>query len=376
VDQFTDLIGKYSSDPVEDQSVWSELAALLYTGGTTGLSKGVMQTNENLSVNVQQFAAWLPGIKPGEKLLADLPYFHTAGFTIMQNLPVWMALEAITIPRPDPENVLEAIKKYKPDYLPGVPTIYNGLLNNKEFQTMDLSFIKGYFSGGAPLPIDTYKRLKELNGSDLLSIYGLTECTVTATVSPWGGKVKPGTEGIPVPDTELKIVDIETGTNEMPTGEAGEIIIKGPQVMKGYYKNPEATAAVLRDGWLYTGDIGVMDEEGYLSVVDRKKDIIIAGGFNIYPNEIDDILFAHPKIAEACAIGVSDQYRGETVKAYIVMQEGESLTAEEVQAYCRESLAPYKIPKIIEFIDELPKSGVGKILRRVLKEKDMEKTTA
>jgi long-chain acyl-CoA synthetase len=146
--------------------------------------------------------------------------------------------------------------------------------------------------------------------------------------------------------------------------------------MKGYYKNPEATAAVLRDGWLYTGDIGVMDEEGYLSVVDRKKDIIIAGGFNIYPNEIDDILFAHPKIAEACAIGVSDQYRGETVKAYIVMQEGESLTAEEVQAYCRESLAPYKIPKIIEFIDELPKSGVGKILRRVLKEKDMEKTTA
>jgi long-chain acyl-CoA synthetase len=376
VDQFTDLIGKYSSDPVEDQSVWSELAALLYTGGTTGLSKGVMQTNENLSVNVQQFAAWLPGIKPGEKLLADLPYFHTAGFTIMQNLPVWMALEAITIPRPDPENVLEAIKKYKPDYLPGVPTIFNGLLNNKEFQTMDLSFIKGYFSGGAPLPIDTYKRLKELNGSDLLSIYGLTECTVTATVSPWGGKVKPGTEGIPVPDTELKIVDIETGTNEMPTGEAGEIIIKGPQVMKGYYKNPEATAAVLRDGWLYTGDIGVMDEEGYLSVVDRKKDIIIAGGFNIYPNEIDDILFAHPKIAEACAIGVSDQYRGETVKAYIVMQEGESLTAEEVQAYCRESLAPYKIPKLIEFIDELPKSGVGKILRRVLKEKDMEKTTA
>lgn len=375
VDQFTDLIDNYSTDPVEDLSAWSELAALLYTGGTTGLSKGVMQTNENLSINVQQFAAWLPGIQPGEKLLADLPYFHTAGFTIMQNLPVWMALEAITIPRPDPENVLEAIKKYKPDYLPGVPTIYNGLLNNKEFQTMDLSFIKGYFSGGAPLPIDTYNRLKELNGSDLLSIYGLTECTVTATVSPWGGKVKAGTEGIPVPNTEIKIVDLDTGTKELPAGEAGEIIIKGPQVMKGYYKNPEATALVLRDGWLYTGDIGVMDEKGYLSVVDRKKDIIIAGGFNIYPNEIDDILFGHPKIAEACTIGVPDQYRGETVKAYLVLQEGEKLTAEEVQNYCRESLAPYKIPKVIEFIDELPKSGVGKILRRVLKEKEMEKTT-
>jgi long-chain acyl-CoA synthetase len=374
VDQFTDLIKNYSSDPVEDLSAWDDLAALLYTGGTTGLSKGVMQTNANLSVNVQQFAAWLPGIKPGEKLLADLPYFHTAGFTIMQNLPVWMALEAITVPRPDPENVLDAIKKYKPDYLPGVPTIYNGLLSNKDFQTMDLSFIKGYFSGGAPLPIDTYNRLKELNGSDLLSIYGLTECTVTATVSPWGGLVKPGTEGIPVPNTEIKIVDLESGSKEMPAGEPGEIIIKGPQVMKGYYKNPEATAAVLKDGWLYTGDIGFMDEDGYLTVVDRKKDIIIAGGFNIYPNEIDDILFCHPKIAEACTIGIPDQYRGETVKSYIVLNEGETMDAAEIEAFCRESLAPYKIPKQVEFIDELPKSSVGKILRRALKEQELNKT--
>lgn len=376
VDQFTDLIGKYSPDPVEDLSAWDDLAALLYTGGTTGLSKGVMQTNANLSVNVQQFAAWLPGIKPGEKLLADLPYFHTAGFTIMQNLPVWMGLEAITVPRPDPENVLDAIKKYKPDYLPGVPTIYNGLLNNKDFQTMDLSFIKGYFSGGAPLPIDTYNRLKDLNGSDLLSIYGLTECTVTATVSPWGGLVKPGTEGIPVPNTEIKIVDLETGSNEMPDGEPGEILIKGPQVMKGYYKNPEATAATLRDGWLYTGDIGFMDEEGYLTVVDRKKDIIIAGGFNIYPNEIDEILFSHPKIAEACTIGVPDQYRGETVKAYVVLHEGETMNAGEIEDFCRASLAPYKIPKQVEFIDELPKSSVGKILRRALKEQELNKTKA
>jgi long-chain acyl-CoA synthetase len=268
---------------------------------------------------------------------------------------------------------LEAIRKYKPDYLPGVPTIYNGLLNNNDFRAMDLSFIKGYFSGGAPLPIDTYNRLKELNGADLLSIYGLTECTVTATVSPWGGKVKPGTEGIPVPNTEIKIVDIETGTKEMPAGESGEILIRGPQVMKGYYKNPEATAEVIKDGWLYTGDIGYMDDEGYLTVADRKKDIIIAGGFNIYPNEIDDILFSHPKIAEACTIGVGDQYRGETVKSYIVLQEGEAMTPDEVEIYCRESLAPYKIPKIVEFIDELPKSGVGKILRRVLKDQELKK---
>ncbi|MDW7740125.1 MAG: long-chain fatty acid--CoA ligase [Bacillota bacterium] len=371
--QFTDLVNKYPSKPVEDKSAWDEVAALLYTGGTTGLSKGVMQTHANLSVNVQQFAAWLPGIETGEKMLADLPYFHTAGFSLMQNLPVWMGLEAITVPRPDPENVLSAVKKFKPNYLPGVPTIFNGLFNNKEFRSMDLSFIKGYFSGGAPLPIDTFNSLKQINGSDLISIYGLTECTVTATVSPWGGKVKPGTEGIPVPNTDIKIVDIETGMKELAAGEKGEIIIKGPQVMKGYYKKPDETAEVLKDGWLFTGDIGFLDEEGYLSVVDRKKDIIIAGGFNIYPNEIDDILFSHPKIAEACTIGIPDQYRGETVKSFVVLHEGEVMTSRELEEYCRESLAGYKIPKEVEFIDSLPKSGVGKVLRRALKEREMEK---
>ncbi|MEW5783485.1 MAG: long-chain fatty acid--CoA ligase [Bacillota bacterium] len=373
--QFTDLIKKYPSDPVEDRSNWEDVAALLYTGGTTGLSKGVMQTHANLSINVQQFAAWLPGIAAGEKLLADLPYFHTAGFTIMQNLPVWMGLESITLPRPDPASVLEAVKKYKPAYLPGVPTIYNGLLNNDQFRQMDLSFIKGYFSGGAPLPVDTYKRLKELNGADLLSIYGLTECTVTATVSPWGGKVKPGTEGLPVPNTEIKIVDIETGTKEMAAGEAGEILIKGPQVMKGYYKNPAATEQVIKDGWLYTGDIGFLDAEGYLSVVDRKKDIIIAGGFNVYPNEVDDVLFAHPGILEACTVGVPDEYRGETVESYIVVQPGETLTEEEVVSYCRKNLAAYKVPKQIFFIEQLPKSSIGKILRREVKEMALGKMT-
>jgi long-chain acyl-CoA synthetase len=297
-----------------------------------------------------------------------LPYFHTAGFTIMQNLPVWMGLEAITLPRPDPANVLEAVKKYQPAYLPGVPTIYNGLLNNEEFRSMDLSFIKGYFSGGAPLPVETYNRLKELNGADLISIYGLTECTVTATVSPWGGKVKPGTEGLPVPNTEIKIVDLADGTRELPVGEAGEILIKGPQVMKGYYKNPEATEKVIRDGWLYTGDIGFLDEEGYLCVVDRKKDLIIAGGFNVYPNEIDDILYAHPKVLEACTIGVPDEYRGETVISYVVPQPGGVLTEEEIIEYCRESLAAYKVPKKVHFIEELPKSTIGKVLRRRLRD--------
>ncbi len=374
--QFTDLIAAHPPDQVEDQSSWNEVAALLYTGGTTGLSKGVMQTHANLSVNVQQFAAWLPGVEPGEKMLADLPYFHTAGFTIMQNLPVWLGLEAITLPRPDPANVLDAVKKYRPHYLPGVPTIYNGLLNDPEFRSMDKSFIKGYFSGGAPLPIETYNRLKELTGDDLISIYGLTECTVTATVSPWGGKVKPGTEGIPVPNTEIKIVDVDDGTKEMPFGEPGEILIKGPQLMKGYYKNPEATAETIKDGWLYTGDIGVMDEEGYLSVVDRKKDIIIASGFNIYPNEIDDLLFAHPKILEACTIGIPDEYRGESVKAFVVSQPGEKPTEEEIKEYCKGYLAAYKIPREVEFIDALPKSGVGKILRRELKDREIKKTIA
>jgi long-chain acyl-CoA synthetase len=371
VHQFTDLISRSSGAPVEELSRWEEVAALIYTGGTTGAGKGVMLTHANICANVQQFAAWLPGVAEGETLLGVYPYFHSAGFTAMQNYALWAGLTVIMVPRPDPAIVAEMVKKFKPDYLPGVPTIFVGLLNSPEFAGMDLSFIKGYFAGSAPLPADTYNRLQELTGAPLLDVYGLTECTPIATVSPWQGKIKPGTVGLPLPNTEIKIVDLETGEREMPPGEAGEILIKGPQVMKGYYKNPEETARTIKEGWLYTADIGLFDDEGYLSVIDRKKDLIIAGGFNVYPTEIDDILFTHPKVLEACTVGIPDQYRGETVKSYVVPQPGAEPTTEELVAYCKENLAAYKVPKQVEFIEELPKSAIGKILRREVKQKAM-----
>lgn len=372
VHQFTDLIKEHRKGSVEELSAWDDLGAILYTGGTTGISKGVMMTHASLSANVQQFAAWVPGVREGEKLLAIYPYFHTAGFTAIQNYALWARLEAILVPRPDPAAVADMVKQFKPDYLPGVPTIFSGLLSNKDFTGMDLSFIKGFFAGAAPVPLDVCNRLYELTGKEIINVYGLTECNPFACISPWGGKIKPETVGLPVPNTDIRIVDIETGEKEMPLGEAGEIIIKGPQVMAGYYKNPEETAQTLRKGWLYTGDIGFFDEEGHLLVVDRKKDLIIAGGFNVYPNEVDDILFMYPKIQEACTVGVPDEYRGETVVAYVVPMSGEELTEEEIIAYCRENLAAYKIPRKIYFIDELPKSTIGKILRRELRAKSAE----
>ena len=372
VHQFTDLIKQYRQGAAEDLSAWDELGAILYTGGTTGVSKGVMLTHASLSSNVQQFTAWLPGVKEGEKLLTVYPYFHSAGFTAMQNYALWYRLEAIPVPRPDPAAVADMVKQFKPDYLPGVPTIFSGLLSNKNFTELDLSFIKGFFAGAAPLPMDTYNRLIELTGKQIVDVYGLTECTVFATVSPWRGKIKPGTVGLPLPNTEIRIMDIETGEREMPAGEAGEILIRGPQVMRGYYKKPEETAQVLRDGWLYTGDIGLFDDDGHLSVIDRKKDLIISSGFNVYPNEVDDIIFANPKVQEACTVGIPDAYRGETVVAYVVPYPGVEVTEKELIQYCRENLAAYKAPRKIFFIEELPKSGVGKILRRDLKTRAAE----
>jgi long-chain acyl-CoA synthetase len=371
---FDRMIQGQSTDPLEERGQWTALAALLYTGGTTGVSKGVMLSHANLSCNVQQFAAWFTDLRAGEeRLMGNFPVFHSAGFTALQNFSLWQGYEVILVPRPDPKINIELIKKYKPTYLPGVPTIFVGLLADPEFRRMDLSCIRGFFSGAAPLAADTIRGLKELTGGIMGEVYGLTETAPIATVTPWGGTIKPGTVGVPVPDTDVRIVDVETGERELPVGEPGEIAIKGPQIMMGYYQKPEETRKVMRDGWFYTGDIGRFDEDGYLSVVDRKKDMIIAGGFNIYPVELDGVLFDHPKILEACTVGVPDPYRGETVKAFIVVKKGETLSEEEVTQYCKERLAPYKVPKLIEFIDELPKSAVGKVLRRQLRDREMER---
>lgn len=371
---FSDLIKKYRDGGLEDRSRWENLGALLYTGGTTGVSKGVMLSHANLSCNVQQFVAWFPGLKPGEeRLVGTFPIFHTAGFTAIQNFIIWQGWENIMIPRPEPKGLIEILKKEKPGWLPGVPTIFVGLLAEPEFRNMDLSFIRGFFSGAAPLAADTLRDLKDLTGATMCEVYGMTETTPIATVTPWGGTIKPGSVGIPVSDTDVKIVDLETGEQELDTGEEGEIAIKGPQVMKGYYKRQEETGKVLRDGWFYTGDIGCFDEDGYLRVVDRKKDMVIAGGYNIYPVEIDNVLMEHPKILHACVVGVPHEYRGETLKAFVLLNKGESMTKEELIRYCKENLAAYKVPKSVEFVEELPLSTVGKVLRRKLKDLEMEK---
>ena len=372
---FGDLIGNFSPDPVEDASQWDELAALLYTGGTTGVSKGVMLSHANLSCDAQQFAGWFPDINPGEeRLMGNFPVFHIAGFAAIQNFITWQGWENIMVPRPEPKINIELIKKHNPTFLPGVPTIFVGLLAEPDFRKLDFSAMKGFFSGAAPLAADTIKDLNELTGAMMCEVYGSTETTAMVSITPWGGKIKPGTVGVPVADTDIKIVAVDDPDRELEIGQPGEVAIKGPQIMMGYYKKPEETAEVLKDGWFFTGDIGQFDDDGYLTIVDRKKDMIIAGGYNIYPVELDGVLMGHPKILEACTIGLPHEYRGETVKAFIVVKEGQELTEDEVAAYCKENLAAYKIPKLIEFIDELPKSAVGKILRRKLKDMEMEKT--
>jgi long-chain acyl-CoA synthetase len=371
VHEFMDLIREYPDDPVEIRAGWEDLAAFIYTGGTTGLGKGAMLTHANLSTVVQQFRAWFPDLKDGEESLMGIyPIFHSAGYSVSQNLPILGGWTCVLVPRPEPGVIIEMLEKFKPGFLPGVPTIFVGLLNQERFRKMDLSFIKGFFAGAAPLAPDTIKKLEALTGKGIYDVYGLTENSAFGTCTPWKGKAKPGTVGVPLPSTDLKIVDVESGERDLPAGEPGEICIKGPQVMAGYYQKTEETNQALRQGWLYTGDIGFLDDDGHLVIVDRKKDMIVASGYNIYPKEIDEVLFDHPQILEACAIGVPDPYRGETVKAFVVVKPGRTLSAENVIKYCRERLAAYKVPKEIVFMEALPKSAIGKILRRELRALD------
>ena len=370
---FMDLMARQPDGPVASHARWEDLAALLYTGGTTGVSKGAMLTHAHISTVIQQFSAWFPDLRDApETLMGVYPIFHSAGYSVSQNLTILNGWTSIVVPRPEPGFIVEMLKACRPSFLPGVPTIFVGLLGREDFRSMDLSFIKGFFAGAAPLAPDTVKQLMDLTGKGIYDVYGLTENVAFAVATPWKGKAKAGTVGVPLPNTDLKIVDLETGEKEVAPGESGEICIKGPQVMTGYYKKPEETAKVLRDGWLYTGDIGFLDEDGHLTIVDRKKDLIVAGGYNVYPKEIDEVLFDHPKILEACAIGIPDPYRGETVKAFIVVKPGETLTEEEITRHCRERLAAYKVPKAIAFLDSLPKSAVGKILRRELRAREMK----
>ncbi len=371
---FLDLVAKYPAEPPAVEIKPDDTAALLYTGGTTGISKGVVLSHRHCMTVVQQMEAWFQGAREGnERLIAIFPFFHVAGFTAMMNQSVYKGYTLILVPRPDPKTVLDMTKKYKPTYFGCVPTIYVGLLNLPGFKDTDFSYIRGCLSGAAPLAAETIREFEAAVGAQIVEVYGMTESATLCHGNPWGGVGKPGSVGVAIPDTDCKIVDVEDDSREMPQGEPGEILIKGPQVFQEYYQKPEETAQALRGGWFHTGDIGYLDEEGYLFIVDRKSDMIIAGGYNIYPRDIDEVLYEHPKVAEACALGVPDPYRGETVKAFIVAREGETIAAEELDAFCRERLAAYKVPKQWEFMAELPKSAIGKVLRRELKEMEKRK---
>ena len=360
------------ASPPDTKISFSDTAAFVYTGGTTGISKAVVISHENTSVAAQQFRAWLFDTEDGqERLLAVLPFFHVAGYNCMMNISIMRGWTNILVPRPTPDTICELTLRFKPTMFGGVPTMYVGLLNHPKFMSQKMDFIKGCFSGTAPMALETVRQWEAHTGSSIIDGYGLSETTASATWNPWRGKMKLGSAGIPLPDTDCRIVDAETGTRDMKCGETGEILLKGPQVTQAYYNNPEATAEVIRDGWLSTGDIGYLDEDGYLFIVDRKKDVIIAGGYKIYPREVDEVLYQHPKVQAACVVGIPDTYRGETVKAFVVLKQDEAATEKEIIDFCKLKLAAYKVPKYVEFRQTLPQTAVGKILRRVLRDEEL-----
>ena len=354
---------------------FEDVAMYQYTGGTTGVSKGVMLTHANLSTQVQQVRAWFPKFnKGGEIMLGALPFFHVFGLTVAMNFSIYMGWGDILVPKPQPEQLLEAIGKFKPTFAPLVPTMYIGMLNHPNIDKTDMTSIKGCFSGSAPLPVEIIRDFEKKTGAVIVEGFGMTESSPVTHVNPFaGGKRKAGSIGLPISNTESRIVDLNDGKTDLPVGEIGELIVKGPQVMKGYWNMPGETSETLADGWLHTGDIAKMDPEGYFYIVDRKKDMIISGGYNVYPRDVEEVFFEHPKVQEATAIGIPHPIRGESVKVFVVLKESETATMEELIEHCKKSLATYKLPTEIEFRKELPKTNVGKILKKNLRQESPNK---
>ncbi|MDQ3316001.1 MAG: long-chain fatty acid--CoA ligase [Actinomycetota bacterium] len=363
-------------DPAED------VAALQYTGGTTGVSKGAMLTHRNLVANVQQaldlFIDDPAAFSNNQKVMGILPMFHIFGLTCVMLFGIKQGLNQLLLPKFEPQEVMDLVKENSPVMFSGVPTMYMALnAGGADLTEYGFGKVRTYNSGGSALPVPLKRAFEEKVGRPLFEGYGLSEASpVTHFNPPFAGEGREGSIGVPVPSTDSRVVDVETGLVEMPVGEPGELIVKGPQVMKGYLNMPEETVDALRDGWLYTGDMARMDEDGYFYIVDRKKDMILASGYNVYPREIEEVLFEHPDVSEAVAVGVPDEYRGESVKAFVVKKPGSPATEMEVLAFCKERLAPYKTPKALEFREELPKSAVGKLLRRVLADEERERAGA
>jgi len=368
--RFTDLIRSHR--PLErfpEIDPTNDIAVLQYTGGTTGTSKGAMLTHHNLSCNAKMTAMALP-VNEADVALAVLPLFHIYGMTVTMIAPFYAAAKVVLLPRFDVNEVMETIQKERVTIFCAVPTMYVAVINSPEVLKFDLRSVRACLSGGAALPVAVRKKFIELTGGNLVEGYGLTECSPVTHCNPLqDGVVKDGSIGIPAPDTDAAIVDIDDSSKFLAAGEIGELAIKGPQVMKGYWKHLEETDLVLKNGWLLTGDIAKMDEDGYFYIVDRKKDMIDVSGFKVYPREVEEVLFEHSDVKEAAVIGMPDPYRGEAVRAYVILKDpAKKVSEEEMIEFCKERVAKYKVPKKVEFVNELPKTLVGKVLRRKLRE--------
>jgi long-chain acyl-CoA synthetase len=368
---FERLVGTPRSAASRVEIAPRDLALLQYTGGTTGTPKAAMLSHRNLVANTLQVASWFVQAEQGrETVLAAIPFFHVYGMTTCLLFGVHKAAEIVMLPRPRPvDHVLAVLSRCRVTVFPGVPTLYNAIAHHPRARSFDLGSVRFSISGAAPLPREVAQSFEALTGGRLVEGYGLTEASPVTHCNPLFGVRKEGSIGLPLPETEARIVDPET-REPLEAGREGELAVRGPQVMAGYWRRPEETARAIRDGWLFTGDIGRMDEDGYFYIVDRMKDMINASGFKVLPREVEEVLYLHPKVREAAVVGVPDPYRGETVKAFVVLEEGQVATEDELRDFCRQHLAPFKVPTRIEFRGELPKSPVGKILRRVLVEEE------
>jgi long-chain acyl-CoA synthetase len=370
VHAFKKLINRQKKSPPAVALNPEDLACLQYTGGTTGLPKGAMLSHRNLVASLAQIRTFLL-FEHGEaedKALAFMPFFHVYGMNGLMNLGVYLAASLVLIPQPEIKAIVEAIVAERPTFFTGIPAVFSALNNYRSIDKVDLTSIKAIFSGAAPLPVEVMEKFESRTGARIAEAYGMTEASSVTHVNPLKGQRKFGSIGLPIIGTEAKVVDSEDHTKELAVGEPGELLVKGPQVMAGYWNDPEETGQSLHEGWLSTGDIATMDEEGYFYIVDRKKDMILSAGYNVYPREVEEVLYQHPKVLEASVVGLPDGLRGEKITAYLVLKPGQTAKAAEIRSFCRERLAPYKQPRTVVFKESLPKSLAGKVLRRQLKE--------
>lgn len=377
IHDFNDLVGAAADSEPDADIHGSDVLMLQYTGGTTGLSKGCVLTNDNLVSIAYQENYWMaPLIDKDEPLrcLAAVPIYHIYGFNMNVNANHISGGTIIMVPQPSVDNVLEAINKHEPNLFPAVPAMIIGLNQHPDIATSKIGSVKAVVSGSAPLPLEAMKTFEALSGALIFEGYGMSETSNIVTANPLFTVRKPGGVGIPFPDNDVRIVDLETGEKEMPLGEPGELTCKGPTVMREYWNNPAETEKTFRDGWLLTGDIAYMDTDGHIFIVDRKKDMVLSSGFNVYPREIDELMYTHPKVLQACSFGIPDPKRGESLKLALVLKPGEELSADEARAFCKENLSGYKVPTEVVFLDTLPVTPVGKPDRKKLRQMQLEVT--